>query len=415
MARRRSACGRRRAGRRTRSPPGCSSSSTGSIALAAAPTRTRTSATRAGVPSSRRSRSVTTRRCERTGTPDTAGRYCRARSRCGWPVTSAGRKERNADVGVDHPADDDPDADRPTACGVDSRLLFGDPGLLRFARVRPAAHRALLLGHALMAYTATNWVEGVTTLGPTNMNKIETELVALDGRVVVPTVVNGQWVKGSGGAAVWAAITAADVSGGKATANKGVANGYASLDASGKVPAAQLPATGAMAKIADVILGAAAANIDFTSIPQTYLHLLIMAQLHTDTTGTEWDNVFGRFNGAADDNYNAQFMTISGTTVTAATNVAQTMGFLGQVHTDFGGVNSAAAVMVIEIPNYTGTTWRKGWSSRGGGYQGSGGTGSFRMSMGEYTLTTTAVTQITLLPSSGNFKTGSRATLYGLT
>jgi hypothetical protein len=34
-----------------------------------------------------------------------------------------------------------------------------------------------------MAYTPTNWVEGVTTLGPTNMNKIETELAALDGRV----------------------------------------------------------------------------------------------------------------------------------------------------------------------------------------------------------------------------------------
>jgi len=31
-----------------------------------------------------------------------------------------------------------------------------------------------------MPYTPTNWVEGVTTLGPTNMNKIETELVALD-------------------------------------------------------------------------------------------------------------------------------------------------------------------------------------------------------------------------------------------
>jgi len=34
-----------------------------------------------------------------------------------------------------------------------------------------------------MAYTATTWVEGVTTLGPTNMNKIETELVYLDTRI----------------------------------------------------------------------------------------------------------------------------------------------------------------------------------------------------------------------------------------
>jgi hypothetical protein len=32
-----------------------------------------------------------------------------------------------------------------------------------------------------MPYTPTTWVEGVTTLGPTNMNKIEAELAFLDG------------------------------------------------------------------------------------------------------------------------------------------------------------------------------------------------------------------------------------------
>jgi hypothetical protein len=30
-----------------------------------------------------------------------------------------------------------------------------------------------------MAYSPTTWVEGVTTLGPTNLNKIETELARL--------------------------------------------------------------------------------------------------------------------------------------------------------------------------------------------------------------------------------------------
>jgi hypothetical protein len=54
-------------------------------------------------------------------------------------------------------------------------------------------------------------------------------------------VVNGQWIKGSGGAAIWSAITVADVAGVEAQANKGVANGYASLDSSGKVPTSELP------------------------------------------------------------------------------------------------------------------------------------------------------------------------------
>ena len=61
------------------------------------------------------------------------------------------------------------------------------------------------------------------------------------GRLPTP-IVNGQWIKGQGGAAVWSPITAADVSGAEAQANKAQANGYASLDSGGKVPAAQLPA-----------------------------------------------------------------------------------------------------------------------------------------------------------------------------
>lgn len=65
-----------------------------------------------------------------------------------------------------------------------------------------------------MAYTATNWVEGVTTLGPTNLNKIETELALLDKAAGVGSLsstppgspVDGQlWYQGvATGGAVWA-------------------------------------------------------------------------------------------------------------------------------------------------------------------------------------------------------------------
>jgi hypothetical protein len=48
-----------------------------------------------------------------------------------------------------------------------------------------------------MAYTATNWVEGVTTLGPTNMNKIETELVYLDTRIPPAALSYGTTLPGS--------------------------------------------------------------------------------------------------------------------------------------------------------------------------------------------------------------------------
>lgn len=120
-----------------------------------------------------------------------------------------------------------------------------------------------------MAYVPTVWQDGVTPVNATNLNKIETGLDGQDDRIVVlesrpatPAVVNGQWLKGVGGVPVWTAITQADVAnlttdlaakadaaatssalaGKEATANRGVANGYAPLGSDSKVPTANLPA-----------------------------------------------------------------------------------------------------------------------------------------------------------------------------
>lgn len=111
-------------------------------------------------------------------------------------------------------------------------------------------------------YLPTDWVDNVTPVDEAHMDKIDvavnahadaingldTRVVTVEGRPVVPTVVNGKWIKGVSGAMVWSDITQADVSGlsaalaaKEAIANKGVANGYASLDSGGKIPTGQLP------------------------------------------------------------------------------------------------------------------------------------------------------------------------------
>src|SRR5262252_10929264 len=94
------------------------------------------------------------------------------------------------------------------------------------------------------AYTPTNWQDGVTPLNAANFNKIEAELASLEA-AKVPPVVNGQWIKGVGGAMVWSAIAAGDLPDLSATyqavSGKAAANGYASLDAGTRVPFAQLP------------------------------------------------------------------------------------------------------------------------------------------------------------------------------
>ena len=111
-------------------------------------------------------------------------------------------------------------------------------------------------------YTPTDWVDTVTTVDEAKMDKIDLAVEAardainaldtrLDRRGVqpdIPAVVNGSWIKGVGGAMVWSTIAIADVASLQTSLNakqdtsaKATANGYASLDATGKVPTTQLP------------------------------------------------------------------------------------------------------------------------------------------------------------------------------
>jgi hypothetical protein len=104
-------------------------------------------------------------------------------------------------------------------------------------------------------YTPTDWVDLQTWVNEANMDHIEqgvkaqsdylatadSRLVALEGRPAIPTVVNGQWLKGSGGAAVWAAITEADVA--NLTTDLAAKTDKATLSAKGDLYVASAPST----------------------------------------------------------------------------------------------------------------------------------------------------------------------------
>lgn len=73
-----------------------------------------------------------------------------------------------------------------------------------------------------MPYTPTTWVDGATKLGPINLNKLEQGLVAsaatadaAAARVpaTIAPLVEGKWLKASGGAMIWDSPVIADVTG----------------------------------------------------------------------------------------------------------------------------------------------------------------------------------------------------------
>jgi hypothetical protein len=104
-----------------------------------------------------------------------------------------------------------------------------------------------------MAYVKTDWVDHSTLVDEARLEHMEQGIYDAHQAISlleaeVPDVVSGKWLKGASGAMVWADITQADVQGLTAalaakqdTSQKAQANGYASLDAATKVPAAQLP------------------------------------------------------------------------------------------------------------------------------------------------------------------------------
>ena len=67
-----------------------------------------------------------------------------------------------------------------------------------------------------MTYAKQTWTPNVTPVDAAHMSHIEDGIAAVEAEIppgIPLPVVNGQWIKGVGGAAVWSAIGQADVTG----------------------------------------------------------------------------------------------------------------------------------------------------------------------------------------------------------
>jgi hypothetical protein len=147
-----------------------------------------------------------------------------------------------------------------------------------------------------------------------------------------------------------------------------------------------------------------AANIDLTSIDQNF------RRRNRDRR----EQV--RFNGDTGANYDAQSIHNSAaTTAAAGENLAATSGMIDRgVSPGGSAAASEFGVVVTLIPAYTDTVGQKGAISIIAGRSGTASGNLSAMLCATFWRSTAAVNRITILPSSGNFVTGSRVTLYGL-
>jgi hypothetical protein len=242
---------------------------------------------------------------------------------------------------------------------------------------------------------------------PTDMNELATDV----DNALPPVSVNGQWLKGgASGAMTWSAIAATDL------AFAGQPNGVATLDATGKVPAAQIPAAAgaALVKIQDILLGTSGASFDFTSIPTTYLHLRAILSGRSDQAAL-FSGLNVRFNNdTVTGNYSSSLIVNTSASAAAAQEWPGTNAMIAGYIPGASANAGFQGAVTMDIPNYA-TAGLARTMNAAGGYATGLTTGLIwtRVAFAVWSGSV-VVNRVTIFPSGSNFVAGSRCTLYGM-
>lgn len=166
-------------------------------------------------------------------------------------------------------------------------------------------------------------------------------------------------------------------------------------------------------QICDSLLGSAQATFDTNTIlggnvPSTYKHLRLLAQLRGDTAANVITSTWLRFNNDSTANNYRYENSWNGNNAFASTTDTGLELFAGTCPA--GNLSAGIfGALVVDVYDYASTTAIKVVTALA---RGENNTTQFVvMSSGRWQ--TSAITRLQLVPSAGNFATGSRFTLYG--
>ena len=157
--------------------------------------------------------------------------------------------------------------------------------------------------------------------------------------------------------------------------------------------------------ISSVTVGSGgAATIEFTSIPQTYTDLCVMASMRS--LGSQ-AGIYIRPNGSTS---NLSARKLYGDGVSAASNTTGSSIFSFGINYT-GNTANTFSNMSIYIPNYTGSNYK---SLSVDAVNETNATEAFSNFVAGLWSDTTAISSMTLLPESNSFAQYSTAYLYGI-
>ena len=156
--------------------------------------------------------------------------------------------------------------------------------------------------------------------------------------------------------------------------------------------------------IATQTLGSAVTSITFSSIASTYTDLRLVL---VGVNSALYAGAFFRLNGDSASNYSTTAIYGNGSSATSyRSSNANQVDLFGA----WGGNTSIPQMTTVDLFSYTGSTFKTFLWTNSNDINGSGvvtnGVGLYR--------STTAITQISINCSTGNWNTGTTATLYGI-
>jgi hypothetical protein len=157
--------------------------------------------------------------------------------------------------------------------------------------------------------------------------------------------------------------------------------------------------------IATTTLGSAAASITFSSIVGTYTDLRVV--LTVNTTSVDARIVRCTFNGDTGANYSATRLQGNGTAAASSASTGQ-----ANIPLTLNATTSTTipTLYTFDVFSYAGSTNKTILAE---GNADKNGSGTVDRTVGLW-RNTAAITSINITPSSGNFNTGTTATLYGI-
>lgn len=169
--------------------------------------------------------------------------------------------------------------------------------------------------------------------------------------------------------------------------------------------------SGAWVTLGSTKLTAAAASFDFTGIPATFAHLMVVAYLRGDTA-SGLITIIQRFNNDSAANYDWQALSGVGAAASGFESFATTGGF-DTAPAATAPANLFAGVRLV-IPHYANAANNKAIVRA---RDAKAGTSSLSLSAGPsvgFWRSNAAINRVTLLPAAGNWAAGSAATVLGL-